>query len=312
MTPINYTLNIADVSQNQENNHSKEERHRFLELYHFACQCRRCKNDLDVYQVCQSSPVIHLNSLSLQPDLRRYSNPPIDRTALQVSSYQSVGLKSDDIQRQKYRALINAKMFAAEPLASALHELGMRYGAEEGNFAYSLSLACFRATRCHPYSNVGPFDPWRVKGMLLIAQLLSQTAPLSMMGELAQICPNPKLVDRLSTSKMDQVSICETILRLVIYYGPMAHSDDWEWLKSARELLDDIEKLPGREQESAVIKAWSSQPEHPEAKAFFREQILQPINDLADFAIEIMVEDLTRGNRTLPNISRSSRGASWS
>jgi SET and MYND domain-containing protein len=189
---------------------------------------------------------------------------------------------------------MDAKMFAVQPLPSTLHVLATRYETEEQNFAYALSLACFLATQCHPYAHVAPFEPWRVTELVVIAQLLSQTAPLSATGELAKTCPNAVLVDRLS--KMDQVSMCEAILRLVAYYGPMAHSDDWEVTAIAKELLDDIEKLQGRERESASIRAWLTNPERQDARAFVEEVVLMPINELAGFAVEILVNDMADDN----------------
>jgi SET and MYND domain-containing protein len=115
------------------------------------------------------------------------------------------------------------------------------------------------------------------------------------MGELGQTCPNRALVEKLA--RMDQVSMCEAVLRLVVHYGPMAHSDDWEVSVSARELLDDIAQLQGRERESASIEAWASNPERQDARAFFEAVVLGPINELAGFAVEILTKELSGDSR---------------
>lgn len=181
-------------------------------------------------------------------------------------------------------------MNAVEPIPSILHDLVIRYETQEQNLAYALSLACFLATTCHPYAHVPPFKPWRVKGLMMVAQLLSQTAPLGAMGELGKTCPNPALVERLE--RMDQVSMCEAVLRLVVHYGPMAHSDDWEVVASAHELLDDIAQLQGRERESAAIALWAMNPARAELRHIFEEAVLRPVKGLAGFAPEILEREL--------------------
>jgi hypothetical protein len=285
---VTHLLTVSD------NTLSKAERQQALRLYHFECQCRRCRDDLDVYQVCQASPTVPLNIFSLQPDLKLYTDPPIDRAALKAASIANAGNKDHQPWNQ-CKPLLEAKMYAVEPIPSILHDLIIRYETQEQNFAYALSLACFLATTCHPYAHVPPFKPWRVKGLMMIAQLLSQTAPLSAMGELGKTCPNRVLVDRLA--RMDQVSMCEAVLRLVVHYGPMAHSDDWEVLASAREVLDDIAQLQGRERESAAIGAWATNPTRPDAGHFFQEVVLGPIKDLAGFAPDILERELRGDDR---------------
>ncbi|KAB5581118.1 hypothetical protein GE09DRAFT_1020938 [Coniochaeta sp. 2T2.1] len=266
-----------------DNNLSKAKRQKALRLYHFECQCRRCQEDLDVYQVCQSSSTIPLNILSLQPDLDLYKDPPIERNDY---VYDAPRPPMDSPNYALYHMTVrlkDKKMYAIEPFPSLYHQLVVRYETEGMNLAYALAIACFLATQCHPYGHVAPFKPWRVKGLMIIAQLLSHTAPLSATGELGKKCGTTNtsrvLVEELA--KMDQVSMCEAILRLVVHYGPMAHSDDWEVLASARELLDDIAQLQGRERESAAIAAWVRDPEQPDARAFVEEMVLKPINALA-------------------------------
>lgn len=227
-----------------------------------------------------------------------YKNPPINRAALQIPSSPANrgtdNLHKGDKLWDKCRPLLEAKAYAIEPLPSAIHELVVRYQTEEHqNFAYALCIACFLATRCHPYAHPAPFKPWRVKGLMVVAQLLSQTAPLSAAGELGATCPNPAIVKLLE--RTDQVSVCEAVLRLVVHWGPVAHSDDWEVARGAAELLDDIAQLRGRERESAGIRAWAGDPERPDARAFVQEVVLRPVEELAGFALDIIRGELSGG-----------------
>lgn len=192
-------------------------------------------------------------------------------------------------------------MFAIEPVPSTLHDLINFYQEDCRNLAAALSLACFLVTECHPFAHVAPFKPWRVKGVMLTATLLSHTAPLTMMGELPKTCSHAGLVAALC--RCDQTSMCEALLRLVIRYGPMAHSDDWDVLKDAKELLEDIESLEGRELNATLLSAWSTNPQRSDCKAFFDEAVLKPINELAGFAIEIASAEMEGDSKAVTSRS---------
>lgn len=244
---------------------------------------------MDVYQVAATSPVRPMNVLSLQPDLQLYHNPGIDRAKFKREfPYQGIsnGATNFHLVTERTRALLNAEMWAVHPLPEMYATFIVHDGEKEQDLAYALATACFRATRVDPYGYVAPFEPWRLKGLLMIARLLSQTAPLSATGELAKTCPLPLLVESLE--KMDQVTICECVLRLVMHYGPMAHSDNWVVMESAKEMLTDIESLEGRERESAMLQLWVSNPSHPEAKKFVEEMVHKPVMRLADVAMLII------------------------
>jgi SET and MYND domain-containing protein len=236
-----------------------------------------------------------MNRLSLMPDLQRLLNPPIDRTLLQqratgFAALQTAGSDDDSQEKAKRqwelcKPLLEAKMFAVEPVPTVIHNLVNSYQADR-NFPFALSLSCFLATECHPYAHVAPFKAWRVKGVMMIAGLFTHAAPLLATGELANTCRHKGLVAALSNC--DPPSICEALSRLALHYGPMAHSEEWGMLNIARELLGDIESLPGREQESSLIRAWVANPEDRNGKLLFEGGILKPIKELASFAVEIL------------------------
>jgi hypothetical protein len=229
-----------------------------------------------------------MNAFSLQPNLEFYTKPQINRAQFNKAFPEiSNGAASHSKGPERATALFAAEMWAVHPLPDMCVEWFQEgeYSkcVVEGRVAYALCYACFQAMRVVPIQYVAPFELVRVKGMLVIARLLSQTAPLSMMGELAKVCSLPVLVETLA--RADQVSMCEAILRLVVHYGPMADSDDWEVMDSAWEMLADIESLPGREQESNLLKAWASNPNHPLGKAFFEKVVYEPLMRLSDIAL---------------------------
>lgn len=225
--------------------------------------------------------------------MQLYHNPGIDRAKFgREFLYPGVsnGATTFPMVTERARALLNAEMWAVHPLPEMYSTFIVNDGEKEQNLSFALATACFRATRVDPYGYVAPFEPWRLKGLLMIARLLSQTAPLTARGELAKTCPMPLLAESLE--EMDQVTICECVLRLVMHYGPMAHSDNWVVMESAKEMLADIESLEGRERESAMLQRWVSNPSHPEAKNFFEEMVYKPVMRLAEIAMLIVANKM--------------------
>jgi SET and MYND domain-containing protein len=130
--------------------------------------------------------------------------------------------------------------------------------------------------------------PLRVKGMMVLAKLLGETARMMGMGELASSCSNKKLLEALE--KTDQMSMCEGVLRLVVYWGPRGASEVWDVLEEARGMLAEIQSLDGREKESGLLRKWAQEQggEDGEAKAFWEYAVLNPVRELAGMAVEIM------------------------
>ncbi|KAK3986926.1 hypothetical protein QBC44DRAFT_132028 [Cladorrhinum sp. PSN332] len=271
-----------------------------LRLYHFRCGCARCAGNLDAYEVCQTSPAIPLNSFSLQPDLEKLQNPPVDRSKItkeQVESihknwYEQTNSRTDDamdIAQDRWnlcKPLVEAKMWAVEPLPSTILGLCNHWQTSYKWVVYALPLACFLATECDPFKYPAPFETWRVKGVITIVQLLAVTGELTSSGELAKRCPHEGIVGALALA--DQVTMCQGLLHLGIHHGLMGADEDWQVLRDARAMLKDLESLPGRDKESSLIQAWARDPEDPEGKAFFEDEVLKPVKELASFTPEIL------------------------
>ena len=278
-----------------------------LRLYHFQCGCPRCVSDLDVYQVCSMSPNIRLNKFSLQPDLSKLRNPQVDRSEISNPDVEKIYKKwhslapsenMDDMQVSRLRwklcrPLVEAKMWAVEPVPSSILEFAGMCQSDDKKSAYALPLACFLATECEPVKLVAPFLPWRVKGLMMVAKLLSHVGELRATGELQTTCTHEGLIDILT--KSDQVSMCEAMLRLVVHYASMGASEEWDVLREARDILQEIESLQGREQESYFLQTWAKDPQDPEGSTFFENAVLKPVIDLAALAIGIMDAELGDG-----------------
>ncbi|KAM7190552.1 hypothetical protein V8F20_009685 [Naviculisporaceae sp. PSN 640] len=283
-----------------------------LKLYHFQCGCPRCRDDLDAYQVCSASPHIPLNKFSLQPNLSKLRNPDVDRSKVSSAEIEAIyrkwrALKASEnldvmqlsrLQWKLCKPLVEARMFAVEPLPAIILDLVKLCISDPKKTVYALPLSCFLSTECEPVNLVAPFLPWRIKGLMMLAKLLVQVGEMRATGELEKTCSYKPLVDILT--KSDQVSMCEAVLRLVVHYGPMGASEDWDVLKEASDILKEIESLQGREQESYFLRTWAKDPKDPEASAFFENAVLKPINDLAALAIGVVDAGLGDGKSLVP------------
>ncbi|AEO65402.1 uncharacterized protein THITE_68287 [Thermothielavioides terrestris NRRL 8126] len=281
----------------------KSARQEALRLYHFRCDCPRCRDDLDVYEVCQTSPDIPLNSFSLQPDLSKLRSPPVDRSRVSKGEIEAIynrwqkldKPKGDDeeehtnLARARWelcRPLIEAKLWAVEPLPTTILELATCWQTSYKMVVYALPLLCFLCTQCDPFKLVAPFMPARIKSIVAVVKLLAVTGELTASGALATRCSHEGVVGTLAMA--DQVSMCEALLRLAVHHGSIGAAEDWDVLKQAKSMLEDVESLEGRDQESALVRAWATDPEDPDGAAFFERQVLSPVNSLASFAIEIL------------------------
>ncbi|KAI0433668.1 hypothetical protein F5Y09DRAFT_54592 [Xylaria sp. FL1042] len=280
--------------------------------YHFTCNCPRCKDDMDVYQVCRQYPHLRLNSLSLAPDIQ---NPP-DSQGPSLSENESLrttveeiypwcstsllGLSEADKQKQLRRRWKASKPLrdshtpahAIEPLPHILAEASMYFG-EQSNFAYSLCISSFLATQVEPYKAAAPFAPSRVKGVLMIAKLLANTAPADIdpaTKKALSTSSTQSLLGGISTAlgKVDQATMCQTLLEIVVYYAPAAHSKEWAIYREAKNLLGDLEALRGRETEDAFVKAFMRNPNGADERRFFDQAVLGPLRELSAFCFDIM------------------------
>ncbi|OAA60964.1 set and mynd domain protein [Niveomyces insectorum RCEF 264] len=288
-------------------------RQRGLALYHFTCDCPRCAGDLDVYAVCRASPLLSLNAaLSFVPDTNALRNPPVDAARLSSTRIDEMYAACDperpvaaadrlaSLRRQwaLCRPLVAARRWAVEPLAHIFQQ-AIVYYSEQNNFAHALAVECFVALHCDPYKYVAPFAQWRLKGLLLIAKTVTNTnlpaaqpppsAPPALASpSSAAIHPG---IDAL-LARLADGALYEAILLMVLRYGPLGHSDEWELLDTARDMLQDVQSVPGRESLSAALQRWIQQPSEPEAAAFFHQHILEPVDYLASLALDILKGDL--------------------
>ncbi|KAI1461882.1 hypothetical protein F4805DRAFT_186390 [Annulohypoxylon moriforme] len=293
------------ISYVECDSHRSQRQHHLKTHYYFTCQCLRCKDDLDVYQVCQLYPNLELNSsdpFSLLRDVDKLRTPPVKHflnssKALQrkiavmhpictavLDLSNATAARKQLRQRWKLCApLREAGLYAVEPLNKVISDACIAL-ARNDNLAYAFAVACFEALNIQPYISPAPFFGSRVKHMFMLTKLLT-LGPFS-----ASIKGTGELATKVSqySSKVDQATMCQALLIGVIHYCPAARSDEWQLRYQAQDLLDDLKSLPGRETENALVDAFAKNPTGPEERRFFNTVVLEPIQEAASFALEIL------------------------
>lgn len=245
-----------------------------------------------------------MNSFSLTPDLDKLRNPfpyrpqalskPFQQMADEIDPSCSEPLVGVDIavrskelpRRWKLCAqLRKAEAYAVDPLTRVFSEASV-YFLQLGNIQYSLALTAFVLLHCDTFREPEPFASHRLKDMFMVTKALSYTAqapvpPPSRNGALAT-----RIAKFLSEKK--QITIGQTMLRIILHYSVMTHSEQSLLYQHARDLLTEVEDLPGRKDENALIDAFVKNPSGQGEECFFKTVVLEPLQTLAGFALEIM------------------------
>ncbi|KAI0890515.1 uncharacterized protein GGS22DRAFT_14563 [Annulohypoxylon maeteangense] len=282
-----------------------ERRHYLKTHYYFTCNCRRCQDDLDIYQTCQVYPNLELNlsdPFSLVRDIDGLRNPPIKQFLSLNKSLQNniaeilpifetklkfwdpVAMQQQVRHRWKLCAqLRTAGLYASDPLLRVLGDASLCF-ARTGKHAYAFAIECFGALNISPVISPAPFFASRVKSMLMLTRVLSLgpfSTPARSREEFAT-----RFAQHLS--KVDQATMCQALLVAIIQYCPAAKSDEWQLRYQAQDLLDDLKSLPGRETENALVDAFAKNPNGPEERRFYNTVVVGPIQEVAGFALRIM------------------------
>ncbi|KAK7430812.1 hypothetical protein QQZ08_002601 [Neonectria magnoliae] len=270
--------------------------------------------DLNIYQVCALSPNVDLNLASLVFDpskLRHHPAAARDFKAALANKYSEAATDIIDsrespdslderrrvleAQYRECQPLVSEGFWGVSPLPQVLAEISIYY-AEEGNFVYALATACHVATACDPYRYVAPFHPVRAKGLFLIGKLLANTAAdtaalSDSINAMASSKSNFNQKALQTLQEIDQVSLCQMLLFMILQQTPKGYAAEWELSVSAREMLHDIDRLPGRDKELSLINAWRQDPSNAQSRQFFEYAVLKQIDALASLGCEILATD---------------------
>lgn len=279
----------------------------------FTCQCLRCRENLNVYQVAAISPCVNLNSQSLVPDVSKFRNHPATTSTTKQDIINQHGESAEDMadalaevespserrkllesEYSKKKALVEEELWAVTPLPDILYRISMLYSEEE-NYAFALAVACLVATACDPYQYPSPYHPIRLAGLFTVANLVSHTAAAtaSQTSSAVPVSNNATLEQEMEETlrEIDQVSLCQMLLIMILRYLPDGYGAETSLAVKARALLDDIEKLAGREKETSLIDEWRRDPSSEKSQAFFEFAVVKQVDALAGLGKQVLRRD---------------------
>ncbi|KAH6898904.1 hypothetical protein B0T10DRAFT_123156 [Thelonectria olida] len=292
-------------------------RQQALKPYHFTCKCRRCEQDLSIYQACALSPNIELNRASLVLDMTKLKTHAAATNAKKAAlanehSGNTAEIVADrcelppdtvkenrkmlEKQWQTCKGLVSEGWWAVTPLYQVLSDIALHYVREQ-RYISALLVTCLVATDADPYRYVAPFHPQRSAKIFLIAKLLALTASEAHIpGDSAEKWTNGPTdgvaAQALDTLKgVDQTSLCQMLLLMVLQNAPAGYVDEWGLALEAKAILNDIDQLQGRERELSLINAWNKDPRSDQSHAFFRYAVVQQVDTLAKLGPKILALD---------------------
>lgn len=264
--------------------------------YSFECTCARCKDDLNVYQVCEKQHnhvnTFNISDLSSLSDHPAVTDPTTRTIAAKYNSEpeqlpESLSTRQAALSSQ-YKAVQNlttSNLWAISPVPQVITEISICF-AERSNFPYALCIASLVASCCDPYRYTAPFHPVRVKNLFMMAKLLANTAegPKQALSARKDSLGG-KIQEALSN--IDQVSLCQMLLIMVRKMSSGALRE-WELCVAARDMLDDIGKLPGREKELSLIDGWDGDEMAEASRVFFEYAVVKQVDVLAELGREVL------------------------
>ncbi|CAH0001190.1 unnamed protein product [Clonostachys byssicola] len=291
-------------------------RRQAIDSYMFSCQCLRCRDNLNIYQACSASSNLDLNGLSLSPEVSKVSQLPIitnsaisKRVTTAVDELSGI-IRTDEFNdgdiklltlRERFQAcreLVAVGAWAAPPVPQLLTAIS-NYFVNKEDYTSALAIQSLVAIECTPYRYPAPFHPVRIKELVHLASLLSNTAPHTA-EQMAQSSPS-QLTGGGTSSKIqaalreiDQVSTYQMLLLLAKRLAPAGFSDKFKLSLLASERLDELKQLPGREKELSFIERWNTEPQSEWSKDFFQYAVIDPIHRLASLGEELVKQEFGR------------------
>ncbi|KAM3445159.1 hypothetical protein NHJ13734_000683 [Beauveria thailandica] len=288
-----------------------------LAPYNFECRCRRCTQDLCVYQASAHYRDYMLNEDSILGDgTKLQTHPAVSTPAKQATARAAAALHFQPMpaalaerrpvlvrQLSDCKSLVAAELWAVTPLPQTLAELAIYY-AEKQDYACALAVAALVTRDCDPYRFPAPFHPVRAKNIFMMAKLLSNTAAETALAEQQQggggtVQVTARDMEKADVGRrlrdalrdIDQVSLAQMLLFMVLDTAPAPHLAAWELAQQAREVLAGIAELKGRDKELSLIGLWRKDPKSDRAQAFFEYGVGQQVDILADLGREVLKED---------------------
>lgn len=175
-----------------------------------------------------------------------------------------------------------------------LSEISQLY-VEEEDYSNALLVSCITATACDPYRFPSPFHPVRVTELAKIARLLSNTAP-GILDQANAVVTQRATADveakaQQALRDIDQTALSQMLCIMVVQLTQLEYIRELSAAQSAREILDDIRGLPGRDKELSLISSWAQNPRDEASRAFFKFAVVDQVHNLAELGKSLLRQD---------------------
>lgn len=132
----------------------------------------------------------------------------------------------------------------------------------------------------------------------MVAKLLANTAAdtaiaMNSSGSSAVVQKGTDLSNIIQDAlrEIDQVSLCQMVLMMILRLAPTGEADKWDIPKDAQKMLQDIQQLPGREKELSLIDVWAAEPHSNSTAAFFKFAVVDPCRRLSELGKAVMMNE---------------------
>lgn len=197
---------------------------------------------------------------------------------------------------KKCKPLVDAKLFALQPLPQILSEI-MTQCSVRGRYTHALCIAALQATEVEPYLYPHPFAQKRLKTCLSIAKLLVNIVFEESENPGAWFDASIPFHNRLRSTfktEVDPILLAQAMLMIVTHYANMAHHEMWNVVLEANSMLKQFEGRADREQLTAGLLEWERNPVGETGKNVFNFIIGKPLGLLSGFAVEVVEFELDK------------------
>ena len=290
-----------------------QKRKEALAQYMFDCQCPRCAGDLNIYQTCaliakenhyaadSRSPIGGSPTLNYGEDVDEIQSiKDFNGTALSIieklATVEDLPLEERLVVLgrgyRRCRAMTERHLLAVTPISAILKSMSLVF-SDQGKFGFSLVLECLLMTECESYRRPWPQTTSRAISLFTIAKLMTNTLPGTLGADptIFDVAPKYKAVAqkvKQTLEKIDQVSLCQMTAMLVMKMVDPAIEKEWSVAAETKEILADIEGLPGRKEDLKLILKWRDNPIDVESRRFFDFAFNKSIEKLAAVGEDVL------------------------